>query len=204
MENSLARVIPPLGHGCNIVCSFTRKALEKTMISENEKKSASSPLLAIDELADGLKIGRPLLGLDPGSKTIGLALSDSLHNIATPLETIRRGKFAADAARIVELIREHNVGGIILGLPLNMDGTEGPRVQSVRAFARNLGAKISIPICFWDERLSTIAVERTLLDADASRKRRAEVIDKMAAGFILQGALDRLSQIKASAKAPVS
>ena len=152
--------------------------------------------IPINELAQGLQIGRPLLGLDPGTKTIGLALSDSLHNIATPLETIHRSKFTQDAARLVEIIKEYEVGGLVIGLPLNMDGSEGPRVQSVRAFVRNLAPFIKLPVCYWDERLSTIAVERTLLEADASRKRRSEVIDKMAAGFILQGALDRISQIR--------
>jgi len=162
---------------------------------DQNRLPAASAIITIDELAKGLQIGRPLLGLDPGTKTIGIAISDSLHNIATPLETVRRSKFAKDAARIVEVIKEYDGGGIILGLPLNMDGSQGPRVQSVRAFARNLAPLVKLPICFWDERLSTIAVERTLLEADASRKRRAQVIDKMAAGFILQGALDRISQI---------
>jgi len=164
---------------------------------ENKQKKQPDYLVSIDEIARGLVIGRPLLGLDPGTKTIGIAISDSMHNIATPLKTVRREKFATDAAQIVEVITDYHGGGIILGLPLNMDGSEGPRVQSVRAFARNLAPLVNLPICFWDERLSTIAVERTLLEADATRKRRAEVIDKMAAGFILQGALDRLTQIKA-------
>ena len=164
-------------------------------MQNNDKKQADL-FVSIEELAKGLIIGRPLLGLDPGTKTIGIAVSDSMHNIATPLKTVRRSKFAADAEQIVEVIKEYNGGGIILGLPLNMDGSEGPRVQSVRAFARNLSPIVKVPIVFWDERLSTIAVERTLLEADASRKRRAEVIDKMAAGFILQGALDRISQLK--------
>jgi putative pre-16S rRNA nuclease len=173
-----------------------------TSNTNNTKNTGNkaSPIVTIDELASQLVIGRPLLGLDPGTKTIGMAISDSLHNIATPHETVRRSKFAADAAQILEVIKQFNAGGIILGLPLNMDGSEGPRVQSVRAFARNLGPIVKLPICFWDERLSTIAVERTLLEADASRKRRSEVIDKMAAGFILQGALDRISQIKAAAQ----
>ena len=123
-----------------------------------------------------------------------------MHNIATPLKTVRRAKFAVDAEQIVEVIKEYQGGGIIIGLPLNMDGSEGPRVQSVRAFVRNLAPYVKLPICFWDERLSTIAVERTLLEADATRKRRAEVIDKMAAGFILQGALDRITHIKATSR----
>ena len=169
----------------------------KLLMDKKEKKRPDFEV-SIDEIADALVIGRPLLGLDPGTKTIGIAISDSMHNIATPLKTVRRQKFATDAAQIVEVIKEYQGGGIIMGLPLNMDGSEGPRVQSVRAFARNLYPHVKLPICFWDERLSTIAVERTLLEADTTRKRRAEVIDKMAAGFILQGALDRISQIKVS------
>jgi putative Holliday junction resolvase len=151
----------------------------------------------IEDLTAQLRPGQPLLGLDPGTKTIGIALSDSLHSIATPLETIRRSKFAKDAERLLEILDEHRCHGLIVGLPLNMDGSEGPRAQSVRAFVRNLSQRIDLPICFWDERLSSVAVERTLLEADASRKRRGEVIDKMAAAFILQGALDRINQLKA-------
>ncbi|MGZ6009105.1 MAG: Holliday junction resolvase RuvX [Rhizomicrobium sp.] len=133
-----------------------------------------------------------LLGLDLGEKTIGLALSDTLLTIATPMETLKRGKFAIDAAKIDDIIAKQNVGGLVVGLPLNMDGTDGPSAQSARAFARNFAARSPLPILMWDERLSTAAVTRTLIDADASRKRRAEVVDKMAAGYILQGALDRL------------
>jgi putative Holliday junction resolvase len=133
-----------------------------------------------------------LLGLDLGEKTIGLALSDTLLTIATPMETLKRTKFAADAAKLDAIIAEQNVGGLVVGLPLNMDGSDGPSAQSARAFARNFAAHSPLPILLWDERLSTAAVTRTLLDADASRKRRAEVVDKMAAGYILQGALDRL------------
>ncbi len=168
------------------------------LMMENNEKKPETDIVSIEELADELEIGHPLLGLDPGTKTIGIAISDSLHNIATPLKTVRRQKFAGDVAQIVEVIKEYNAGGIVLGLPLNMDGSEGPRVQSVRAFARNIYPHVQLPICFWDERLSTIAVERTLLEADTTRKRRAEVIDKMAAGFILQGALDRITQMKAT------
>ena len=133
-----------------------------------------------------------LLGLDLGEKTIGLALSDTLLTVATPMETLKRGKFASDAATIEAIIVKQNVGGIVVGLPLNMDGSDGPSAQSARAFARNFAARSPLPILLWDERLSTAAVTRTLIDADASRKRRAEVVDKMAAGYILQGALDRL------------
>jgi putative Holliday junction resolvase len=133
-----------------------------------------------------------LLGLDLGEKTIGLALSDTLLMVATPMATLKRGKFAADAATIDAIIHKQRVGGIVVGLPLNMDGSDGPSAQSARAFARNFAARSQLPIVLWDERLSTAAVTRTLIDADASRRRRAEVVDKMAAAYILQGALDRL------------
>jgi putative pre-16S rRNA nuclease len=138
-----------------------------------------------------------LLGLDVGTKTVGLALSDVTRSIATPYETIRRTKFTADAKRIAEIVAKEGVGGLVIGLPLNLDGSEGPRVQSTRAFARNLSAHVDLPMTFWDERLSTAAVERHLIEADASRKRRAEVIDRMAAAYILQGALDRLRGLAA-------
>ncbi len=134
-----------------------------------------------------------LLGLDIGEKTIGLAISDSGQSVASPLETIRRSKFAKDMAQLKQVIAERRVGALVLGLPVNMDGSEGPRCQSVRQFARNLRsmAEIDLPLAFWDERLSTRAVERFLIDEqDMTRKRRAEVIDKLAAAYILQGALD--------------
>jgi putative Holliday junction resolvase len=133
-----------------------------------------------------------ILGLDLGTKTIGIAVSDAMRYSATPLETIKRTKFTQDAERIVELVTQNQVVAIILGLPLNMDGSEGPRVQSTRAFARNLVQKIDLPIAFWDERLSTSAVTRMMIEADLRRDRRAEVVDKLAASYILQGALDRL------------
>ena len=133
-----------------------------------------------------------LLGLDLGTKTIGVAISDGVRYSATPLETIQRTKFTADAARLLELIAENAAVGIVLGLPLNMDGSEGPRVQSTRAFARSLGQKTDIPITFWDERLSTSAVTRMLILADTRRDKRAAVVDKLAASYILQGFLDRL------------
>lgn len=142
---------------------------------------------------------RGLLGLDLGTVTIGVATSDRLLTAATPLETIRRTKFTADAARVLALAAKHETGGIVLGLPLNMDGSEGPRVQSTRAFARNLERLTPLPITFWDERLSTVAAERALLEADTSRKRRAEVIDAVAASYILQGLLDRLSYLRTHA-----
>ena len=152
-------------------------------------------ILTMDDLSARLSPGARLLGLDLGTKTIGLALSDISRIVATPLETIKRTKFTKDAERLLEICEEHSVAALVIGLPLNLDGSEGPRSQATRAFARNLSGKTDLPMVFWDERLSTVAVERTLLEADASRKRRAEVIDKMAAGFILQGALDRLSNI---------
>ena len=133
-----------------------------------------------------------LLGLDLGTKTIGVAVSDGLRLTATPLETIARTKFTADAARLIELIAENSAVALVLGLPLNMDGSEGPRAQSTRAFARNLAQKTPLPILFWDERLSSAAVERMLIAADTRRDRRSEVIDKLAAGYILQGFLDHL------------
>ncbi|WP_332696466.1 Holliday junction resolvase RuvX [Bosea sp. (in: a-proteobacteria)] len=136
-----------------------------------------------------------LLGLDLGTKTIGLALSDVERQIATPLETIQRVKFGLDAAALLKIAERYAVAGFVIGLPLNMDGSEGPRVQSTRAFIRNLSPLTSLPIAFWDERLSTLAVTRTLLDADASRAKRAAVVDKMAAAYILQGALDRLCRL---------
>ena len=145
------------------------------------------------ELKESLSKDQRWLGVDLGTKTLGLAMSDVTLTIATPLETIRRSKFSKDAEALKALIEEERIGGLIFGLPLNMDGSEGPRCQSVRQFAANLEKRIDLPMIFWDERLSTVAVTRTLLDADASRKRRSEVIDKMAAAYILQGALDRLN-----------
>lgn len=132
----------------------------------------------------------PVLGLDLGSKTIGVAISDITRQIATPIATIARKKFTEDARLLLALAQERKAGLILLGLPLNMDGSEGPRVQSTRAFARNLEKLTPIAITYWDERLSTAAVERMLIGADASRARRAEVVDKLAAAYILQSALD--------------
>jgi putative holliday junction resolvase len=133
-----------------------------------------------------------ILGLDLGTKTIGVAISDAMRYSATPLETIKRTKFTQDAERLIELVAQNQVVAIVLGLPLNMDGSEGPRVQSTRAFARNLAQKLDLPMAFWDERLSTSAVTRMMIEADMRRDRRAEVVDKLAASYILQGALDRL------------
>lgn len=151
------------------------------------------PVLAPPTLKASLARDRRLLGLDVGTKTVGLALSDLSRTVATPFDTIRRGKFAADAEALLAIIDKHEVGGLVLGLPLEMDGREGPRCQSVRQFGANLLALRDLPLAFWDERLSTAAVTRTLLDADASRKRRGEVVDKMAAAYILQGFLDAAS-----------
>lgn len=134
----------------------------------------------------------PVLGLDLGSKTIGVAISDITRRIASPITTIARKKFTEDARLLLAIAEERKAGLIVLGLPLNMDGSEGPRVQSTRAFARNLEKLTPIPITYWDERLSTAAVERMLIGADASRARRAEVVDKLAAAYILQSALDTL------------
>jgi putative Holliday junction resolvase len=136
-----------------------------------------------------------LIGLDLGTKTIGVALSDVLRGVASADSTIRRRKFTEDAVELERLLAARSVAGVVLGLPLNMDGTEGPRGQATRAFARNWARRIDLPIGFWDERLSTVAAERALLEADASRRRRAEVIDAVAASYILQGALDRLQHI---------
>lgn len=154
---------------------------------------------APEDFAAALPPISALVGLDLGTKTIGVAVSDSLQTIASPLETIKRTKFQADAARLLDIIAHRNLAGIVLGLPRNMDGSEGPRAQSTRAFARNLERLTALPITFWDERLSTVAAERALLEADTSRRRRAEVIDHVAAGVILQGLLDRLRNIRNSA-----
>ncbi len=154
-----------------------------------------APIVAIEDLAKVLQPGARLLGLDVGTKTIGMALSDVTRSIATPYETIRRTKFTEDVKLIFKAIEANGVGAVVIGLPINLDGSEGPRAQSTRAFARNLASRLDRPLAFWDERLSTAAVERHLIAADASRKRRAEVIDRMAAAYILQGALDRLKRL---------
>jgi len=143
------------------------------------------------DLLSALPKGQRLMGLDVGEKTIGIAVSDTTFTIATPVETLRRKKFASDVRRLQALVGERQVGGFVLGLPINMDGSEGPRCQSVRAFANNLLGKLDLPLAFWDERLSTAAVTRTMIDADLSRERRAELVDKLAAAYILQGFLDR-------------
>lgn len=153
---------------------------------------ANDPSLSLDDFLAAIPDTGRLIGLDLGTKTIGLALSDLGRGIASPMETIRRKKFTLDAEKLIEICDKHVIGGIVLGLPFNMDGSEGPRAQATRAFARNLSQKTSLPITYWDERLSTAAVTRTLLEADTSRAKRADVVDKMAAAYILQGFLDRL------------
>ena len=150
----------------------------------------------IEVFAAALPPARALIGLDLGEKTIGVAVTDSFLSVATPLETVRRKKFGIDAARLQEIIADRKIGGLILGLPRNMDGSEGPRCQSTRAFARNFDRLGDLPIGFWDERLSTVAAEKALLEADTTRKRRAEVIDHVAAGYILQGVLDRFRHMR--------
>lgn len=152
---------------------------------------------SIIDFAAALPGFRAIVGLDLGEKTIGIAVSDLRRSVATPTEVIRRVKFTADVARLLEIVRVRDIAGLVLGLPLNMDGSEGPRVQSTRAFARNLAALTDLPIAYWDERLSTVAAERALIEADTSRKRRKEVIDQVAAGYILQGALDRMAYVRA-------
>lgn len=152
------------------------------------------PLLSILEFKNLKSKQQPLMGLDVGEKTIGLALSDRTWMIATPFKTLRRTKFSKDVHDLIALFKNHNVCGCVVGLPINMDGSEGPRCQSVRQFAQNLMAFEDISICFWDERLSTVAVTNTMLSADLSRSRRAQLVDKLAASYILQGALDRLHQ----------
>ena len=149
-----------------------------------------------EAFAAALPAHSALAGLDLGNKTIGIAVSDAMLTVATPLETIRRRKFTLDAARILKIAEERALGGLVLGLPRNMDGSEGPRCQATRAFARNLERLTPLPITFWDERLSTVAAERALLEADTSRARRKEVIDHVAAGYILQGVLDRLAHLR--------
>ncbi|MBO6510435.1 MAG: Holliday junction resolvase RuvX [Roseibium sp.] len=156
---------------------------------------ANDPALTLEDFIAALPENSRVIGLDLGTKTIGLALSDLGRGIASPMETIRRKKFTIDAEKLLAICTEQEVGGIVLGLPLNMDGSEGPRAQATRAFARNLSQKTDLPITYWDERLSTAAVTRTLLEADSSRAKRAEVVDKMAAAFILQGFLDRLGYL---------
>lgn len=153
---------------------------------------SQTPAMEAEAFAGALPRGARLIGIDLGTKTLGLALSDVTRSIASGLTTLPRTRFGADAERLLALAAEHGVGGFVIGLPFNLDGSQGPRAQATRAFARNLGKLTPLPILLWDERLTTAAAERVLLEADASRKRRAQVIDKVAATLILQSALDRL------------
>lgn len=159
---------------------------------------AEHPEGGMEGLAARLAPGERVAGIDLGTRTIGLALSDVERRIATPWRTIERVKFTRDAAELLAALGQERIGGLVIGLPLNMDGSEGPRAQSTRAFARNILRLGAPPIAFWDERLSTVAAERALISADLSRRKRAAVIDATAAGFILQGALDRLRRIEAA------
>jgi putative pre-16S rRNA nuclease len=152
------------------------------------------PLCNPGDLKPSLAKNARLLGLDVGTKTIGMALSDTTLMVATPFDTIRRSRFRDDLQRLRTEIAKHDVGGVVIGLPLALDGRDSPRTQGVRQFAKNLAAEIDLPIVFWDERLSTVAVERGMIKGDLSRKRRAELIDKAAAAYILQGLLDRLAR----------
>ncbi len=157
------------------------------------KRASAVPILPLHELRARLARGQRLLGLDIGAKTVGLALSDATLTVATPLQTLRRTRFTHDLELLRGIAAEHDVGGLVLGLPVNMDGSEGRACQSVRNFAGELLRRWEVPLAFWDERLSTAAVTRTLLEADLSRRRRAEVVDKLAAAYILQGALDAMA-----------
>lgn len=152
-----------------------------------------TPIEDAEAFAAALPAHGALLGLDPGTRTIGIAICDGGRRIATPLVGLKKGKFRDNGAAIATLCTDNAVVGLVVGLPLNMDGSAGPKAQGARAFARNLAGVIDLPILLWDERLSTAAVTRTLIEANTSRKRRAEVVDKVAAAYILQGAIDRLS-----------
>jgi putative Holliday junction resolvase len=164
---------------------------------DKDKPKPSGGVLRLEDFARALPPGVPLIGIDAGTKTLGLALSDISRLIASGLTTLRRQKFTADALALLSLVERHGVGGLVIGLPLTLEGSEGPRAQSTRAFARNLARLTPLPILLFDERLSTVAAERLLIEADASRRRRAQVIDKVAATIILQTALDRLRRLEA-------
>ena len=157
----------------------------------------SGNTLDLEVFASTLSKGARLIGIDVGTKTLGLAISDVNRSIASGLVTLRRTKFSADADQLLKISSEHSAGGFVIGLPLNLDGSAGPRVQATRAFGRNLSKLTPLPMLFWDERWSTAEAERMLIQADVTRSRRAEVIDKVAATLILQGALDRLNTLKA-------
>ena len=166
-------------------------------MTQSDQAGTAQPNASIFEQVETFATHLPrvgaLAGLDLGTKTIGVAVSDGMRTVATPLQTIKRRKFGLDAAALIDILRARDIRGIVLGLPRNMDGSEGARCQSTRAFARNFAKLHDGPMTFWDERLSTVAAERALLEADTTRKRRAEVIDHVAASYILQGALDRLT-----------
>jgi putative Holliday junction resolvase len=167
---------------------------DEGQLGDDSSAGVSAGTIDIDvaEFRARLSSGRPLLGIDLGTRTIGLALSDVTRMIASALVTLPRTKFKVDSANLLGIVAEHKVCGLVLGLPINLDGSEGPRAQACRAFARNINRISPLPILLWDERLSTAEAERMLIAADASRRRRAEVIDKLAATIILQGALDRM------------
>lgn len=160
---------------------------------------ATMTILTLEELAAALPPGQPIAGLDLGTKTIGLSLSDLGFRFATPRTVIKRVKFGADAEALLSFAEKEKVSAFIIGLPVNMDGSSGPRVQATRAFVRNMEDKTALPFIYWDERLSTVAAERVLIEMDVSRKKRAERIDSAAASFILQGALDRLDALRRQA-----
>lgn len=171
---------------------MTEDKLPEPLRPEVVESVVASGVLTIEAFAAALPRGVRLIGIDVGTKTLGLALSDVSRMIASALETLRRSKFRNDAQRLIEISAEHGVGGYVVGLPINLDGSQGPRAQASRAFARNIANLTGKPILLWDERLSTVEAERVLISADASRRRRAEVVDKVAATIILQGALDRI------------
>jgi putative Holliday junction resolvase len=163
-----------------------------------DRDATNSGVLPLDAFAAALAPGARLIGIDVGSRTLGLALSDPTRNIASALVTLRRNRLVADLCQLLDLADKHGVGGFVVGLPLNLDGSAGRRAQATRAFVRNLAKATPLPVLYWDERFSTAAAERTLLEADLSRKRRAQVVDKVAATLILQAALDRMSRLSLS------
>lgn len=172
------------------------------MTTKNPTDSKTGNTTSIEDLAALHTPGARLLGLDLGTKTIGVAVSDGTLSIGSSLETIKRTKFSKDVARLNEICAANGVFGLVIGLPLNMDGSEGPRAQATRAFVRNLAQLNNLPVVLWDERLSTVAAERAMIEADLSRRKRAEKIDAAAAAFILQGALDRLRALRSGQSHP--
>lgn len=164
----------------------------------NDSEQRRGGIQPLDEFAAALPRGARLIGIDVGTKTLGLALSDATRSIASGLVTLRRSRLTEDLRQLLDLAEKHGVGGFVVGLPLNLDGSAGPRAQATRAFVRDLAKARPLPVLYWDERLSTAAAERTLLEADLSRRRRAQVVDKVAATLILQGALDRIGRLSSS------